>query len=138
MSALHRARCGLAAVLQLLAVAGARAQDAQGVWTRDDGAARVQIAPCGAANPGAANPVGPALCGAVVWLKSASSKAHVGQKVFFDMLRVDPNSWSGKAFKPEDGKTYSGRMELYGKKLKTSGCMLGGLICKTVLWRRAD
>jgi uncharacterized protein (DUF2147 family) len=103
----------------------AATQMAEGVWTRDDGAARIQFSSCGAA-----------LCGAIVWLKNASSKAHVGQQVFFDMTRADQNSWTGKAFNPEDGKTYSGKMVLTGKKLKTSGCMLGGLICKTVLWRR--
>jgi uncharacterized protein (DUF2147 family) len=103
------------------------AQDAQGVWTRADGAARIQFSPCGAA-----------LCGAIVWLKDSSSKAHVGQQVFFDMARADQNSWTGNAFNPEDGKIYSGKMVLSGKKLKTSGCVLGGLICKTVLWRRGE
>ena len=104
-----------------------QSQDAEGVWTRADGAARIQFSSCGAA-----------LCGAIVWLKNSSSKAHVGERVFFDMTRADQNSWTGKAFNPEDGKTYSGKMVLNGKKLKTSGCVLGGLICKTVLWRRGD
>jgi uncharacterized protein (DUF2147 family) len=123
--------CLLAAILSLgggqASAQQAPTPEAAGVWTRDDGAARIQFSSCGAA-----------LCGAIVWLKSASSKAHVGQQVFFDMARADQNSWTGKAFNPEDGKTYSGKMVLTGKKLKTSGCMLGGLICKTVLWRRGD
>lgn len=102
-------------------------QMSESVWTRDDGAARIQFSSCGEA-----------LCGAVVWLRNASSKAHVGQKVFFDMTRADQNSWTGRAFNPEDGKIYSGKMVLNGKKLKTSGCVLGGLICKTVIWRRGE
>jgi uncharacterized protein (DUF2147 family) len=106
---------------------GALAQEAEGFWTRDDGAARIQFSSCG-----------PALCGVIVWLKSAASKAHVGQQVFFDMTRADQNSWKGKAFNPEDGRTYSGKMTLSGKSLKTSGCVLGGLFCKTVIWRRAS
>ncbi len=54
------------------------------------------------------------------------------------MVRADQNSWTGKAFNPEDGKTYSGRMVLSGKRLRTSGCVFGGLICKSVNWTRAN
>jgi uncharacterized protein (DUF2147 family) len=42
----------------------------------------------------------------------------------------------GQGVNPEQGKTYSGKMVLSGKKLKTSGCVLGGLIGKTVAWQR--
>ncbi len=52
------------------------------------------------------------------------------------MVRADQNSWTGRAFNPEDGRTYSGKMVLNGRRLKTSGCVLGGLICKTVAWQR--
>jgi uncharacterized protein (DUF2147 family) len=120
-------RAGLIVAALVAGLASARAQDAEGFWTRDDGAARIQFSPCGQA-----------LCGVIVWLKNPGSKAHVGQQVFFDMVRADQNSWMGKAFNPEDGKTYSGKMIVTGKKLKTSGCVLGGLICKTVAWQRAS
>ena len=117
-----------AAALLLFALAyggAARAEDVQGVWTRDDGAVKVEFTPCGAA-----------VCGAVAWLKPSSSPAKVGQRVFFDMMRSDQITWTGKAFNPEDGRTYAGKMVLSGKKLKTSGCVMGGLICKTVVWMR--
>jgi uncharacterized protein (DUF2147 family) len=110
-----------------LAGAPALAVEAEGVWTREDGTSRIEFSPCG-----------PALCGTIVWLKNANTPAHVGQKVFFDMMRADQNSWAGQAFNPEDGRTYSGKMVLIGKKLKTSGCVFGGLICKTVHWVRAN
>ncbi len=124
-------RAGLRAgvILAALALSGASAfaADAEGVWARDNGASRIQFSHCGQA-----------LCGVVVWLKNPSSKAHVGQKVFYDMVRADQNSWTGTAFNPEDGKTYSGRMVLSGKRLRTSGCVFGGLICKSVNWVRAN
>ncbi|WP_374547115.1 DUF2147 domain-containing protein [Rhodoblastus sp.] len=110
-----------------LGVAGARAQEAEGVWMREDGASKVQFSPCGGG-----------LCGTVVWLKNPNSKAHIGQKVFFDMARADQTSWTGQAFNPEDGKTYSGKIVVNGKKLRTSGCVLGGLICKSMNWVRAN
>ena len=64
-------RFGLFAAVLSASVASPLAQDANGLWTRDDGAARIQFSPCGAA-----------LCGVIVWLKSPGSKAHVGQQFF--------------------------------------------------------
>ncbi len=117
-------------VFLAMALAGgacaARAEDVLGAWMRDDGAVRIEFSPCG-----------PAVCGDIAWLKNPKAKAKIGQRVFFDMARADQISWTGKAFSPEDGKTYSGKMVLSGKKLKTSGCVFGGLICKTVFWNRA-
>ena len=121
----------LGLVLALAALApgasGAATQEAEGLWMREDGASKIQLAPCGGA-----------LCGVIVWLRNPNSKAHVGQKVFFDMTRADQNSWTGQAFNPDDGKTYSGKMVVSGKKLRTSGCVFGGLICKTMYWVRAN
>ena len=118
---------GVAALLVSVAAwcGAARAEDVHGVWTRDDGAVKVEFSSCGNA-----------VCGAVSWLKHGAGPAKVGQRVFFDMRQSDQITWTGKAFNPDDGRTYSGRMVLSGKKLKTSGCVLGGLICKTVVWVR--
>jgi uncharacterized protein (DUF2147 family) len=110
-----------------LAAAPAAAQDATGTWLRDSGASRVRIAPCG-----------DALCGHITWLKDKSGPAKVGQRVFYGMKPNGAGSWKGSAFNPEDGKTYSGKMTVSGNSLTTSGCVLGGLICKTVNWSRAN
>jgi uncharacterized protein (DUF2147 family) len=105
----------------------ASAQDATGVWARENGESRVRIAPCGAS-----------LCGTIVWLKSAGGPAKVGQRVFYDMKPNGSGAWAGKAFNPEDGKTYSGKMTLSGNRLTTAGCTLGGLVCRSVNWSRAN
>ncbi len=125
----RRALAGVVLAMAALAsaMAAAAPQEAEGVWIRENGASKIRIAPCG-----------DALCGVVIWLRSPRSKAHVGQKIFFDMVCADQNSWTGHAFNPEDGKTYSGRMVVSGKKLRTSGCVFGGLICKTVYWARSN
>jgi uncharacterized protein (DUF2147 family) len=107
-------------------IVGASAGDATGVWLRESGASKVRIAPCG----------GDALCGAIVWLKDASGAAKVGQQVFFDMKPHGENAWTGSAFNPDDGKTYSGKMTLSGDHLTTAGCVFGGLICKSISWTR--
>lgn len=106
----------------------ALAQDVTGTWLRENGESRVRFAKCGEA-----------ICGTVVWLKNPeSSKSKVGQRVFFDMVPNGSNAWTGKAFNPEDGKTYSGKMSLSGSSLTTAGCVAGGLICRSVSWARAN
>ena len=111
----------------LLALSPALAGDPSGAWLRESGASRVKISKCGAA-----------YCGSIVWLKDTSGPAKVGQRVFFDMVSSGEDKWEGKAFNPEDGKTYTGKMVLAGSKLTTSGCALGGLVCKSVKWSKAD
>lgn len=100
--------------------------DLSGVWLRDSGASKVKFGPCGGA-----------MCGHIVWLKpGADPNAKVGQRVFFDMKPNGANSWTGHAFNPADGKTYSGKMTLNGGTLTTSGCVMG-IICKSATWTRA-
>jgi uncharacterized protein (DUF2147 family) len=62
----------------------------------------------------------------------------VGQRVFYEMAPNGANKWSGKAFNPEDGRTYSGTMTLSGSSLTTAGCVLGGMICRSVNWSRVN
>ena len=116
----------MAGAAVLASAAAAHAGDANGEWLRDNGASKVRIAPCG----------GEALCGAITWLRDPAGPAKVGQQVFFDMKPSGDNAWAGRAFNPEDGKTYSGKMTMSGDHLVTAGCVLGGLICKSLNWTR--
>ncbi len=105
----------------------ATAADPAGTWLRDTGASRVKFSKCG-----------DAWCGSIVWLKDTAGPAKLGQRIFYDMKPDGENKWVGKAFNPEDGKTYSGKMSLSGSALTTAGCALGGLICKSVNWSKVD
>jgi len=118
---------GLAALALLAGIATASAQEVTGVWQRDTGASRVRFAKCGEA-----------LCGTIAWLKDPDGPAKLGQRIFYDMRPNGANKWAGSAFNPEDGKTYSGTMTLAGDTLTTAGCIMGGLICRTVKWTRAN
>jgi uncharacterized protein (DUF2147 family) len=116
----------LAVVGATLTAGAARADDVNGLWLRDNGNSQVRFAPCGAA-----------LCGTIAWLKpGVETSSKIGQRVFYDMKPSGANSWAGTAFDPADGKTYKGTMTLSGSTLSTSGCVLGGLICKSVSWSR--
>jgi uncharacterized protein (DUF2147 family) len=127
----------IAAAFALLATA-AQAQSINGVWARADGSSKVRFADCGGST-----------CGTITWTDAARkddknpdeskrSRSTVGVQVFFGMTSTGTNAWSGKAYNPEDGKTYTGKMELDGNKLTTKGCALGGLICKSAAWTRAN
>lgn len=105
----------------------ASGQEVSGTWLRDSGASKVRFAKCG-----------DAICGTIAWLKDAEGPAKLGQKIFYDMKPSGAGKWSGSAFNPEDGKTYSGTMTLAGDTLTTAGCVLGGLICRSVKWTRSN
>ena len=119
-------RFRLASTVLLLTATPSLADEVLGTWLRDNGALRVRFEPCGAA-----------ICGNIVWLKPGSeSKAKLGQRLFFDMRPAGANSWTGKAASPDSGSIYSGKMSIEGTTLSTSGCIVGGLICKSANWRR--
>ena len=83
------------------------------------------------------DPCGDALCGNVVWVKPGSDvKAKVGQRLFYDMRRDGANSWSGKAVSPSNGSVYQAKMSIEGSNLSMTGCVVGGLICRSAKWRR--
>jgi uncharacterized protein (DUF2147 family) len=118
----------VAAVMTAATVSPAGADEVAGTWLRETGASKVKFAACGGA-----------LCGTLVWLKPGTdTPAKVGQRIFYDMKPTGPNAWSGTAFNPEDGKTYTGKMTLAGDSLTTQGCAMGGLICKSSTWSRAN
>ena len=121
-------RALLAAAVLAGSIAAAAAGDVKGEWLRVDGKAKVRFVPCGSE----------AVCGSISWLRDPKNDpGKVGQQVFFDMQPKGEDAWAGSAFNPEDGKTYSGKMTLAGDHLTTAGCVLGGLICKSMSWTRA-
>jgi uncharacterized protein (DUF2147 family) len=114
------------AALAVVATTLPAAADPSGTWLRSNGESRVRIAKCG-----------DAYCGTIVWLKNTDGNAKVGQRVFYDM-KGEGNKFSGRAFNPEDGKTYSGSISLNGRSMTTSGCVLGGMICRSVSWSKVN
>lgn len=88
---------------------------------------------------------GDRLCGWVTW---ASGKALadardggvstlLGTHLLQDYRQTRPNHWSGRVYVPDMGKTYYSTIDqLDSARLKISGCVLGGWICKSQIWRR--
>jgi len=114
------------------------AADATGEWARPNGASKIRISSCGSA-----------LCGKLIWLRdprndtenpdaSKRSRPLLGVQIVQSMKPTGKDGqWKGKVYNAEDGKTYTGFIELTdANKLKLEGCVMGGLICKGETWTR--
>jgi uncharacterized protein (DUF2147 family) len=115
-----------ALVLASLLVTGsqAQAQSLSGIWARGDGNARVRIAPCGAN-----------ICATNTWIRKPSSE-KVGQVLIMKVKKVAAGLWKGSAFDPQRNLTVSMQMKVRARSMITSGCIVGGLICKSTNWSR--
>jgi uncharacterized protein (DUF2147 family) len=56
--------------------------------------------------------------------------------VFYDMRPTGTNAWAGKALGPDTGAVYFGKISVQGSNLSTSGCIAGGMICRSMNWTR--
>ena len=99
----------------------------QGNWSRGDGKARVNIAPCGGD-----------LCAVNTWIRGGVRDEKVGDRLVLRVVSGDDGTWKGSAFDPQRNLHYRLTMNVAATTMKTSGCVLGGLICKSVTWTRID
>jgi uncharacterized protein (DUF2147 family) len=100
--------------------------DPSGVWNRGDGNAKVRIAPCGSN-----------ICATNVWIKDTSGGEAVGDKLVMTLKPKSADTLTGKAFDAKRALTYAIQLKVGGQKLVTRGCLVGGLVCKSVNWSRA-
>lgn len=121
----------------------AKASEPSGVWLTQSGDAKVKVSRCGKA-----------LCGRVVWLKEPKDKATgqpqrddknadpalrsrpvIGISLFIDMREAGPNTWSGRIYNADDGKTYGSTVTLLPSgNLSVRGCL--GRLCAGEDWTR--
>ncbi|MEE4451613.1 DUF2147 domain-containing protein [Novosphingobium resinovorum] len=123
----------LLAALAVPVGASAAPSPAEGVWLNPSGSVAVRTGACG-----------PGLCGRVVW---ASAKARadaqgsgiaslIGTELLQD-YRPAGRVWRGTVYVPDMGRRFDSRIEpLSPTQLKISGCVLGGLLCRSQVWTR--
>jgi uncharacterized protein (DUF2147 family) len=125
------------AVLTAAGSAAAQGADPTGTWLTASGDTKVRIARCGAA-----------YCGTIVESTHRTdvnnpdpamrARPVVGLRLTSDML-PSGDGYSGTLYNPQDGRTYSGRLRIVGPaSLELSGCVLGGLICRSQTWKRTN
>lgn len=101
----------------------AMAADPEGIWFRNDGNAKVKIAPCGEQ-----------LCATNLWIGDTSKGEEVGDKLIMTLRRQSDTELVGKAYDPKRDRTYSMTLIVGHARLVTRGCILGGLLCRDVSW----
>jgi len=137
MNMTRKLQAGLAAAaLTMFASPAAfadNADDAVGTWLRPKTGWHVEFAPC--ADDAAK------LCGVVISGEGVDKKTQgpvVGVKMLFDLEKSDDGEkWVGKMYDPKGGGTYKGKVKLRDDgRVKMSGCLLGGIVCKSEKWER--
>lgn len=73
-------------------------------------------------------------CGGSFCIKLTSG-AHAGKSIG-KFKASGNNSYAGSITDPETDKTYSGKGAVSGSTLKMSGCVFGGLICRSQNWKK--
>ena len=104
--------------------------DAAGTWRtqtgKTGGHAIVQVYMCGGS-----------YCGKITKVVGNSNKSSVGSVIVKGMKKTGSKYKGGTVYAPDTKKTYKGKMqEISGIKLKVSGCVAGGLICRAQTWTR--
>lgn len=73
-------------------------------------------------------------CGGGLGLKVVAT----GKVIMCGAKAKGGGKYEGTLTSTEDGNQYSGTVTIAGNKLLLSGCVLGGLICKSETWKRID
>jgi uncharacterized protein (DUF2147 family) len=85
------------------------------------------------------------LCGAVAWAspdaiqdaRDGGTPQLIGTEILRDYRSTGPHRWQGQVFLPDHGMSFYSTIHQVGSDtMKVSGCILGGLICKSQLWHR--
>ncbi len=123
----------IAAAVLALAGTAATADLIEGVWQTqpDEGAfAHVTIAPCGSA-----------FCGTITRTFKGNAEfasPTLGRQIVIDMAPQGGGNYAGRVWRPANDKIYNGKASVADSRMSLSGCVAGGLICKSQTWARVQ
>lgn len=72
-------------------------------------------------------------CGTAYCITLISGK-HKGRRI--GRMSGAGNNYSGSITDPANNKTYSGKASISGNSMAMSGCVLGGLFCRSQTWTK--
>lgn len=110
-------------IFLMMATFSVAAAEPSGTYLSQSGQTKVKIAACG-----------PSICGDIVWTESGEA---IGKRMIYDVVQTGANEWQGKLWNYQNGRTYRGKLAMDGVNLKLSGCVVGGLICRSQIWAPA-
>ena len=83
-------------------------------------------------------PCGDQLCGTIVEAHEVEDPSIVGTDMIKGMKKKSDTAYSkGKIYAPDTKKWYKSKMKMKDGDLKVSGCVFGGIICRSQTWTRA-
>ncbi|HEX9167762.1 MAG TPA: DUF2147 domain-containing protein [Roseiarcus sp.] len=120
---------GLAAALVIGAGSAAFASDPPflGDWARGDGKTHIRVVRCGGE-----------VCALNTWVRSGVAGEKIGDRLTFEITAANAASWSGSAFDPQRNQTYIMSVHVENDRMTTDGCTMGGLMCRSMSWRRLN
>ncbi len=98
-----------------------------GKWMREDRNALVTVGPCGRQ-----------LCATNTWIGETSWNEEVGDRLVLTLEQSSDGALTGEGYDPKRDLTVKVRLEVSDTQLVSRGCILLGLLCKTVSWQRVD
>ncbi|GAB0118357.1 DUF2147 domain-containing protein [Acidisoma sp. 7E03] len=116
-------------VLTSVASVASSAEDKSilGRWARNDGATQVLISEKGSE-----------LVAVNTWVRRPDGPEKVGDTLVLNLSEISDALYKGTAHDMRRDRTYRMTIELDGRSMKTTGCVLMGLVCRTALWTRLD
>lgn len=117
----------IASALVLGSGDAAMAAEINGNWARSDGKARVRIARCGTN-----------ICATNTWIKPGTSNERAGDVLVMKIEKVSNAQYSGSAFDPQRDMSYRITLDVTRNTMISRGCVLGGLLCRSVGWTRIN
>lgn len=135
MKPLHLAALGL---FLLVGTAQAQTSDPSGTYLSESGETRVRVAKCGQA-----------YCGTIIAVQGESKDVNnpdpklkernlVGVQMISN-IQPSGEGFTGQLYNYKDGRTYTGKMSFAGgNAMQLSGCVLGGLICRSQTWKKVN
>ncbi|HEX8364809.1 MAG TPA: DUF2147 domain-containing protein [Allosphingosinicella sp.] len=129
------AAAALFAVTSFAGTADAQTQQPTGVWRNPRNTVHVRIQPCGRA-----------MCGTVVWAspraqqkaREAGTRNLIGAQLFRQLQPQGTGTWGGRVFVPDRARTVAGTLRVTGRSAIVSGCIVGGLVCRSQTWTRVS
>ena len=107
----------MALAASIMMIGAAYADPIEGDWKTDKGST-----------------AGISSCGGSFCIKLKSGE-HAGKSI--GKFKADGgNKYTGSITDPANDKTYAGKATLSGSSLKMSGCVLGGLFCRSQNWKK--
>lgn len=101
--------------------------DISGNWTRSDGNVRMNVVSCGNQ-----------ICATNTWIKDPSSGEAVGDKLIMTLAPQSTSVLAGSAYDVRRDANYSLQISVQNDQMQTRGCMLVGVVCKSLSWIRAQ